>query len=65
LDNFSIDLSKNKKSASLASSESTKPQYLTTPESMSRTIKKMESDGVAKFAVRTVHIPEIEPQPFV
>jgi CRP-like cAMP-binding protein len=32
----------------------------TTPESMSRTIKKMESDGVAKFAGRTVFIPEIE-----
>jgi|TARA_B100002003_G_scaffold44493_1_gene39818 CRP/FNR family transcriptional regulator len=32
----------------------------TTPESMSRTIKKMESDGVARFTGRTVHIPEIE-----
>jgi len=32
----------------------------TTPESMSRTIKKMESDGVAKFAGRSVHIPELE-----
>ena len=32
----------------------------TTPESMSRTIKKMESDGVAKFAGRTVHIPVLE-----
>jgi CRP/FNR family transcriptional regulator len=32
----------------------------TTPESMSRTIKKMESDGVAKFTGRTVLIPEIE-----
>jgi len=27
---------------------------------MSRTIKKMESDGVARFTGRIVYIPEIE-----
>jgi len=32
----------------------------TTPESMSRTIKKMEQDGVAKFSARTVYISNIE-----
>lgn len=32
----------------------------TTPESMSRTIRKMETDGVAHFSGRTVHIPDIE-----
>ncbi|HIF59624.1 MAG TPA: Crp/Fnr family transcriptional regulator [Rhodospirillales bacterium] len=32
----------------------------TTPESMSRTIKKMEQDGVAKFSGRRVHLPDIE-----
>lgn len=32
----------------------------TTPESMSRTIRKMETDGVARFTGRTVHIPDIE-----
>ena len=32
----------------------------TTPESMSRTIKKMDHDGVAKFSGRTVYLPDIE-----
>ena len=32
----------------------------TTPESMSRTIKKMESDGVAIFSGRHVRIPDLE-----
>ncbi len=32
----------------------------TSPESMSRTIKKLEDDGVAKFSGRSVHIPTLE-----
>ncbi len=30
------------------------------PESMSRTIRKMEDDGIARFAGRTVHVPRID-----
>jgi CRP/FNR family transcriptional regulator len=30
------------------------------PESMSRTIRKMEDEGIAKFAGRTVHVPRID-----
>ncbi|MDA0240174.1 MAG: Crp/Fnr family transcriptional regulator [Proteobacteria bacterium] len=44
----------------------------TTPESMSRTIKKMETDGIARFSGRTVQIPscrnlvnEFDPEVFV
>lgn len=44
----------------------------TTPESMSRTIKKLETDGIAKFTGRTVSIPscrnlinEFDPEVFV
>ncbi len=29
------------------------------PESMSRTIRKMEEDGIARFVGRTVHVPKI------
>lgn len=32
----------------------------TTPESMSRTIKKMEDDGIAFFSGRSVRIPDLE-----
>jgi len=32
----------------------------TRPESMSRTIRKMEDDGVAIFSGRTVHVPKID-----
>lgn len=32
----------------------------TRPESMSRTIKSLEDDGVAHFSGRTVHVPELE-----
>lgn len=32
----------------------------TSPESMSRTIKKLEDDGIAQFSGRTVHVPVID-----
>jgi len=32
----------------------------TRPESMSRTIRKMEEDGIARFTGRTVHVPKID-----
>ena len=32
----------------------------TSPESMSRTIRKLEDDGIARFSGRTVHVPKID-----